>query len=231
MAAQAEAVLREAQALAAALDRAKTTRRVLFLAFLIFVVVACWSFYGLYDRLRSDRYLNEIKTAFADQLKTSDPFTSHATSLVEKVRGPVQTVFAEQVKKDSPRYLHAMQLQTDKFVNNLQDQLLVKLDDFHDKAIMKNRLLVEQQFPAAANPRVQERLVANLHVAIENLVKKYYIVEMRKSMDDLFRYWDEIPPAPQPAKDLPSIEDQFIGTLMELLKVRLAQPAQPLQRS
>lgn len=226
LAKQAEAVLQEAAALTNALRRARLTQRVLFLLVLVVVVLCCVPFYRLWSRLQSDAYLEQLRAAAGEQLeKNADDYLRDVQGLADEVRPVLLDAFSKQAKKDTPAYLQAMKGQSDLFAKNLLESLPAKLDEFHERSLERNRKLLENDFPAARDPVVQERLVDNFHVALDRLAKKYYVPQLQKEMDELYGLWDGIPPAPPAAKGDPPPEEAFIGSMLNLLTYRLTHAA------
>jgi hypothetical protein len=64
-------------------------------------------------------------------------------------------------------------------------------------------------------------MMQNVGVAMERLSKKYYADQLNVQMFALYDAWDAFPPAPKPLPGEVPLEDQLIGTLLEVLTERL----------
>jgi len=222
VATQADGVLREAQALAAAMDRAKMTRRVLLLGFLAFVVISSISYYRLYAHVTGKQFMDELQSAASKHMDAnSDKYVREVQRVAEKVGPVVRKAFVDRAEKDMPSYMKGIQREADIFVTNLQNDLPKKFDEYFKRSMEMNKAILEKDFPAAQDPEVQRKLVANLQVAMEGVVKKYYLPELEVTMQELLNTWRSIPAAP-PA-DHEKLEKDFMAALMDLLGFWLTQ--------
>jgi hypothetical protein len=228
LAPQVEAILREAAAFKASLARARTARIVMLLVLILFVVGVCSAFYSLGNRLQSKSYLDKVEALASERLdKNSDKYLSHVRKLSDKVGPVVRDTFSNQAKKDMPAFLQASQTQSKLFVEGLQKELLAKIDAFHQRAFDRQHTIMEKEFPALKDPKLQKRLSENFAVATDMLARKYYIHDLTEQLQELFTVWDNFPAAKEPGKGAQSTEDQFIASLLELLSYRVTQAPAP----
>ena len=81
---------------------------------------------------------------------------------------------------------------------------------------------------ATQGPEVRKRIVANLHTVFEKMVKKYYADDLKGQLVALYDSVDRFPAADRPAPGEPKLEQQFIGTLLELVPRRMSMVERPL---
>jgi hypothetical protein len=220
---QIEAVLRESTALSEALARTRTARRVLFLAILVFVVVVSWVFYNFFSQFMDPKTLDRLaQTAQKRLTDKSDDYMKEVNHLVEHATPILNEAVTKQVKNDMPEYVRALESQRDQFASTIQEQLNKKIDQHYKQLVDQQQQILREEFPLIKDEETHKRMAANLNVVFEKMVKKYYITEMEGQVKSLYSTWDEFPAAPKPAANQPSLEDQLISNLLELLKHRLS---------
>jgi len=214
-----EAVIRECEALKAALARARTMRLVLLTALAVFVGVTAWTFYGLGQKLKSEENLRQLEALAKQRLvDNNDKYMKEVQLLVDHTSPVVTQAFYTQAKKDLPGYLQAFDKERNQLADGLQQQLLERMDAHYKAAIQKRIGLMEAEYPELKDPEVRERLVNNLAAASRALAKKYYVDEMKVQLTAFYDAWDHFPAADPPGQADPPIGDQFIGALLELLQ-------------
>ena len=153
-------------------------------------------------------------------MKEVQGLVDHSTPVVTKA-------FYDRAKDDLPAFLQASQAERDKLVEELQEKLSERLKKHHEQLLARHQKLLREEFPAVEDEKLHEAMMANLQVAVDGLVQKYYIEELRQEMLTLYGLWDEFPPVPPGEHgDLP-LGDQLIGNLLELAKIRLAETSPP----
>jgi hypothetical protein len=63
----------------------------------------------------------------------------------------------------------------------------------------------------------------NFQIALEKEVRRYYVDEFRQELQAMYDAWDGFPVADAPGKDEPRLEDQLIGSLLDLMVVKAAR--------
>jgi len=217
-----EALERQTAALSAALVQAQRVRLWITLALVAFIGLTITVFYRRAEQLNSAENRNLI-TALAQKSVDdhADDFMKQLEALA-RTAGPVVTdAFYQQAKRDLPKYLQASERERDLLVKNLQEDLQTKLGARFDKSLERHETLIKQEFPTAENDEIRKRMMNNVEAALQKLSQKYYGDELGKQMEELYVTWDQFPPAPPPAKGEATLDDQLIGSLLELLTVKL----------
>jgi hypothetical protein len=222
-AAQVEELLRVCEGLQRALARAKLVRQFLMIATLAFIVIVCYMFYTIFKRFAPEN-MGELQSVAQKKLtENSDEYMRELQTLADNSRPVVVDAFLKQAKKDMPAYMHAAGQERERFVEEMQDRVSKSLLEHYGKVLDRHQKLLEEEFPLIKDQETHRRMMGNLHLAVEKLVKKYYVEEMRGQILALYDGWDQFPRADVPAKGDPSLEDQFIGGLVEVLRKALAE--------
>lgn len=215
---------RRTEGLTAALDRSRSTRRLIMVAFLVFVVAALMGFYSLGNRIQSAEYQQKLITELQKSVaQNQDTFSKEATKLVEGVAPVVQTAFTDQASKDMPLFMKVVDDERTLLVNNLTEQMTKKLEGHHHELVRRHEKLFKDEFPTVQDATVRERMVSNFLLALDRLVKKYYVDEFKRELKAMETAWEDFPQADKPAKDEPSLEEQLKGSLMDLFAITVAR--------
>ena len=215
---------RRTEGLTAALERSRNTRRMIMLAFLVFVVVAVMGFYSLANRIQSADYQNRLIAALQKSVASNqDVFAKEAEKLVAGVTPVVQTAFSEQASKDMPLFMEDIDKQRHVLVENLTDQMTKKIEGHHHELMRRHEKLFKEEFPAIQNAETRERMIGNTCLALDRLVKKYYVDEFKKELQAMETTWEGFPVADLPAKGEPSLEEQLKGALMDMVAITLSR--------
>ena len=97
------------------------------------------------------------------------------------------------------------------------------VEDHWEDALNKHEAILREEFPEIQDRKKSARIIANVDLAIQKLVQKYYIGEFEKQFTDLYAIYDDFGYADAPdsktgEKGLPT---QFVGQLLELMKLKL----------
>lgn len=221
------ALERETQGLAQSLGEARRTRLLILLLLVAFVCATCFAFYRLATRFQQPEQLQLLRTKAEEKLRDkSDLIVKEAQTLVDNAAPALQTAFMEQFNKDLPTYMQAVGAEREALVENLQKGLQVKLEAHHQQLLERHQALLREEFPAVKDEELHARMMANLQVAVNRLVKKYYIDEVHDQMFALYGLWDEFPMAdPAASGELP-LADQIYGNVWEwfFLRIKSAEP-------
>ncbi len=224
LAARLDELQRRTEGLTGALARSRSSRRMIMLAFLVFVVVALMGFYSLGNRLQSAEYQKRLIAELQKSVAgNQDTFASEAQKLVEGAAPVIQTAFAEQASKDMPLFMQVIDAQRAEMVTSLTDQMTKKLEGHHHELVRRHEKLLQAEFPTVQNAEVRERMVGNICLAFDRLVKKYYVDEFTRELKSMETAWEDFPLADHPAKGEASLEEQLKGSLMDLFAITVSR--------
>ena len=219
---QLEAILQETAALTAALKWARTARLLLFLALLVFVGVTGLLLWNKVNQFRDPKKLQAYGTAATNYLeKNKDRYLKEVELLVDKIRPPLTKAFTDQAQKDMPRYIRALDKERGPFLDNLQAGFQAKLNKRYETLQPTYKKMLKDEFPLVTNAKLHEKMMDNFGVAMQTLLNKYYVEELKTEMDILYDTWDNFQPAAAPQKGDPSVEEQLKARLFELVSLRL----------
>jgi hypothetical protein len=219
-----EELERRAEGMTAAMEQSRAIRRLIMLAFLVFVVIAGWRFYSLGVSLRSEAYTTALLAELQKGVDAhQDDFSREATKLVDEAGPVVSAAFSEQTRKDMPVFMNLLDTEREVLTANLQQRMTEKLEHHHQELLRRHQKLFEEEFPSAKDPEVRDRMMANTQVALDRLIKKYYADEFEKELKALNQVWQDFPPADAPTADEPPLDSQLLGEFMELLRIVVAR--------
>jgi hypothetical protein len=224
VAAQLDALAHEFDSLRAAMTRARRIRSLLFLTFLIFIGGFVFVLYQYGMELQGAEYRDQLSSLAQKKFnENQQEYAGKVTGLVKKVTPIVTDAFYGQAKKDLPSYLKAAQDQRELFTTDIREKIEKRLNAHFEKIVDQHKATLKKEFPAVDDTKLQERVSANLHLVFEKLVKKYYIDDLNAQLVELYDGLEQFPAADEPGKTDARLEDQLIGTLLELLYGDLAK--------
>jgi hypothetical protein len=222
-----EALMRECESLTGAIAQARTIRRLLMLALLLFAVGVSLLFYKLYrgvtDKENVDRLMATVQQRLSGR---SDAYMREVQLFVDSTTPVITDAFYKRATKDLPLLLQGVEKERDDFIVSMQERLVKSLGEHYDAMIAKHEAILIRELPEAKDPEVRRKLVANLHVVFERLIKKYYADELKLKLTALYDAWDRFPAADKPGAGEPELEQQFMGVLLEAVSHRLAESSQ-----
>ncbi len=219
---QSEAVQRAAAALSASMARARRIRLVIVLAGVALIAVVCFKTYSMGMEVQSPEYLNALVASGQRHLaENSDRYRGEMGKLVEHTRPAVTQAFTEQAKKDLPEFLKKTEKEKDTLAADLQKDFSNRLNTHYERLLAQEENTLKQEFPAIKDDATHERMVKNLDKAVQKLVQKYHVEEFRRKIDELVYNWDHFPEADLPGPGEPSLDDEFLTTLLQVLAVAL----------
>jgi hypothetical protein len=222
---QIEAVLHESAQLAAGLRRARRVRLVLFLAIVVFLGGAGWVAYAKASDFASPKNLNRLgEEARASWEQRQDFYMKQAQMLLDKLSPPLSKAFSEQATKDTPKFLKAVEKERQPFLDHLQDEFSKRLNKRLTSMQPRYINLLKEEFPTLKDAKRQAQMAENVTAAVEKLVKKYYVDQLRDEVLMLYNAWDTFPPAAAAARGEASLEEQFVEALLKLGGHRLTHP-------
>ena len=66
-------------------------------------------------------------------------------------------------------------------------------------------------------------MMGNTCLALDRLVKKYYVDEFKRELQAMDSSWEDFPLADLPAKGEPPLEEQLKGALMDMVAITLSR--------
>jgi hypothetical protein len=221
LAQQVDAVARETAELRGAVRRSRSIRVFLLLCVMGFVGVFGWLFYKMGLEVQDKSYLDQLSMKAQERFaKNNDEYLKQVQLLVNNASPELSKAFMEQARQDMPKFMDAAGRERDRFLDEIQGKMEVMVNDHYDKLLEKHQDLIKREFPNVSD-QVQVRMVKNLQTAMEKLVKKYYIEELKTQINTLYQSWDEFAMADQPMPGM-NYEEEFMDKLLELLRVKLA---------
>jgi hypothetical protein len=194
----------------------------LFLALLVFVVVLGVVVIGKVNALTSEENLKKLADAASRRLeKKKDHYMKQLEMLVDKVQPPLTKAFMSQAQKDMPLYLKVLDKERKPLLDNLRAKFSDQLDKRYKTVQPRYEKVLAEEFPQSKDPKVRERMVANLDLAMQKLLKKYYVNDLEAEFQHLNDTWDHFPAASAPGKGELPTEEQFTAALWDLLRYRL----------
>ena len=222
--ARLDALQRHTEGLTVALNQSRSTRRMIMVAFLGFVIIAGWRFYALGNMIRSPDYqarlLEEVQKSVA---ASQDSFSREAQKLVDKSTPVVTAAFSKQSEKDMPKFMQIIDGERAKLLDGLGPRMAEKIEEHHHELLRRHEKLFQEEFPAAQNKDIRERMMGNTCLALDRLVKKYYYDEFQKELKSMDRTWEGFPPADKPAAGESPLDSQLVGELMDLLAIKFSR--------
>jgi hypothetical protein len=222
LAARIDALECETAALTAAMAQAQRVRFGITILLVAFVALTITVFYRRADQLRSKTYLDELWRVAEPKMDTRrEQVLKEAKALLDTAGPKFRDAFVEQAKKDLPKYLQASERERDQLVQHLQDRLQTKLAERFQESLDRQEAVLKEEFPQAENEQLHKRMMDNVAEGLQRVAKKYYGDQLKDQMLLLYGTWDLFPSAEAPGRDQASIADQLIGSLLELLTIKL----------
>lgn len=211
-------------ALTAALERARSTRRFIMIAFLAFVVISGWRFYALANTITSKQYQDKLLAEFQKAIEgNQDVLGKEAQHLVDGITPVVTAAFSEQAKKDLPLFMAVIDKEREALIASLPQRMQERVEGHYHQMIRRHEKLIQTEFPTVQNEEVRNRMMANTCAALDRLVQKYYVEEFKKELLAMSNTWNDFPPAPMPSAGDSPLEDQLLGELMDLVSLKLSR--------
>lgn len=215
------------EGLATALEHSRSARRLVMIAFLVFVLIAGWKFYSLGNMIRTENYQARLLSEVQKSVEANEKnFSREAQKLVDGATPVVQTAFSKQTEKDMPIFMQIIDKERAKVIDNLGQRMSEKIENHHHELLRRHDKLFQAEFPTVNDPKVRERMMSNACVALDRLVKKYYVDEFQKELKAMDKAWQDFPPAEKPNAGEPPLDSQLVGELMELLAIKFSRGRQ-----
>jgi hypothetical protein len=221
---QVEAVQKASADLSAAMARSRGCRLCLFLAAVLLIAYICWQFYSLGMSVQSTEYQNALVSTAQKRLAAkSDQYSKHLEMLVEKTKDPVYKAFEAQIKKDVPTFMKEMEKEKDTLAANVEKEFTERVNKYYEGLSKDQEKALEKEFPSIKDPATRERMVNNVDKAVQNLVKRYYVEDFRRQIEEMQATWESFPEASPPKAGDPPLMHEFITTLLQYLAIQLSR--------
>ena len=122
-----------------------------------------------------------------------------------------------------PVFMQIIDRERTTLLESLATRMSEKLEDHHHKLLSRHDKLFQEEFPSVQNPEIRDRMMGNTLLALDRLVKKYYVDELKKELQSMDRAWEEFPPADKAGEGDPPLESQLVGEMMDLLAIKFSR--------
>lgn len=192
----------------------------MLLALVIFLGGYLWVCYQKYVEVSSEKNIETISALV--RKKFTDPgeekfYRDHLDSLVKDVQPKVQAVLSDHMKAESPKIMKKLEEQRDILMENLPKALEKKLHDHFQTFVDSQEKILEEEMPEVKDPKDREKIKQNLVMAMEPLLKRYYIESLDSEMKKLAATWGKIVPADVPGEDGKPLADELYETLTSFM--------------
>jgi hypothetical protein len=219
---QIEKLSREFAGMTAAFAAARRTRLLLMLVVLIFVCAVCYAFYNFARGFGTAQYQDDLaKSAQKHFEANQDRYMKQVELLVKNTSPAVTDAFREQANKDTPHFAKLLQHEQEKIMKVVDTQVGPQLKKRYEEALVKHDKLFRDEFPTATN-EMHERMMVNLKLALDDIMEKHYVNELKARLDDFFNTWEKMPAARSPKPGDPSLPDQFFEELRHLMVIKFS---------
>lgn len=213
-----------AMALEAALKKTRVVNRLIFLTFLVIVVVVAWRGYTIISQVEEVEWQEKMTQALKESFAANEKqYQTELSKLWVVIQPKLAASFKKQLQKDSPRFRTAFITERDAFQKNIQIRLREALREHLKTALDKHEVILQEEFPEFRDKKQSSKIIANVQIAMQELIEKYYIGAFEREFEILYASYEEFPIADPPdtktqEKPLPT---QFVGQLLELMKLKL----------
>ncbi|MSR30857.1 MAG: hypothetical protein EXR99_05050 [Gemmataceae bacterium] len=191
------------------------TRLILLGLVVGFLAFFLWRFYQMGTEFISEKNINQmVELARKKFTEGEDKFLKNELdSLVKKMEQPVKDEVMKHVKKESPKLVKAFEEQKEILIDKLPKQMEVKIRKHFEEFLDHQEKVLAEELPDVKDPKDREKVKKNLTLAMDPLLKKYYIEGMNTEIKKLNDLWDDFPLAAMPKDKEPSLEDQLYEDL------------------
>jgi hypothetical protein len=219
-------------ALAAAQSAARRLRLVLPIGFLVFLCVFLYLFIGLKDEVAKEENLNKMTELAQERVSEYilPKLQSEAEKLAETAQEPLIEAFTKQAEKDAPKYTAALSEQGELLFANLETRLEEQINEHYKAARDRHEAVLKNEYPDLTDEQLTQ-LADNIEKGVEDLVKKYYVEQLKAELERMMTTINEFPvadPVDASKPGVETLEQELIGCLMEIVQLRLANPQNTL---
>ncbi len=216
-----------ATTLEAALRKAGLVNRLIFLSFLVIVVVVAWRGHTIISQVEEVQWQEKMTAALKESFaQNEDQYQAEMHKLWVVIQPKLAASFKKQLQKDSPRFREAFITERDAFQKNTQVRLREALREHLKTALDRHEVILQQEFPELRDKKQSSKIIAYVQIAMQELIEKYYMAAFEEQFEILYASYENFPIADPPdtktqEKPLPT---QFVGQLLELMKLKLISP-------
>ena len=225
-----EMIEREMQALTQATVRGKRVRLIIFLLALVLIVCIVSAFYNLVREVTSKENLGKMGALAQQRLGgTTGAIRGEVDSLIKNARPLLMEAFQKQVEKDMPKFREELDKQRVLLVESLQKRFQSEVAKRQEGVLNNYVGMLVEEFPEAADEKLQGRMMANLGHAMQDLIQKYYVDEFETEFDAMYETWDTFPVVDPPSEGDDELHVQLGALLWDLFKPRIfsIEPSKP----
>jgi hypothetical protein len=235
-----EAIENNVKAMSRAHTRSRRSRLVLLVLVAILVVVFVYLFLNLLTRFMDSSRQRDFATVALNQFfevppmereeeaaddweqlldQYKDIFVTELEDLGKTSMPVVEATFRRQIEEDMGKHTAMFNKQRDLLVKNLQRRSDELLQERYQKILEQHKQILKDEFKDLDDAKV-ERMLVHFNMAMDRLLQKYYIDEIEVQINQLKGTYDNFPIV-GPAENGETLEQQLLGTFLELLTVKL----------
>lgn len=216
------AIEKEVAAVKVVIRRASRTRLALLLAVCLVIGAAIGMFYRLAMEFRSD----ETQKLFAEKASVraqelSQKALRSAKELADTSVPVLRVAFEKQVEKDMPKYREALDREGNVLKENLEKELDKKIRAQFDQMSAKYQTILRDEFPDLENPELLDKMYDSFADITDGLRKEYYNDKVASQLEGISKKYQEFELAEVPKEGEPSLNMQFVASLMYLAALKI----------
>lgn len=225
-----DALEREARDLRAAFSAGRGIRTLMLLLVIAFVGGFTYLFYKMGIDFQSKQNLDKIMTEVsAKSPDISQDLTREMQKIMTNAGPKVRDAFWNQLQKDADSYLAAIEKERTPLVDNVQRDLNSTLNGHYDRILGEHSQVLKDEFKSEIKDDKDFVLMMdNFKLALHHMVKDFYVDRMKGQFMQLYKTWDEFPPAEAPKPDEPTEGSQIVGHLFEFFKEAIVKNDKPV---
>jgi hypothetical protein len=108
------------------------------------------------------------------------------------------------------------------FATTLETKFSDLLKAHYHQLLNSQENTLREEFPLIKDPKKYKQMLENFDVAMQKLVKRYYVDEMERQLHQVYETWDSFPPAEAPKPGQDNAETLLTSELFEMLRFKLA---------
>ncbi len=140
----------------------------------------------------------------------------------------VTTAFSKQSEKDMPLFMQTIDEQRRTLMNSLVERMTEKVEGHHRELVRHREKLILEEFPSVQDPEIRDRMMNNVCNALDRLIKKYYVDELKRELLAMSSSWDDFPLADLPdekdqARHKELLGEELYGELLDLAAIKLTR--------
>ena len=213
--------------LEAAMASARNGRLILLMLLVIFIALTIKSYVGMVMDFQSEANMRVLAQKASEKLaENTDTFQAEVQALLDNASPKITEAFLAQSKKDMPLYAGAIDRERDALIKNLQVELEKQVQKRQEIISKEFEQIIADEFPAAKDRESHRKMADNIQIALNQLVKRYYVDEFESQLKEMYSLYDDFPIADAVNAGEAPHEDQLLGELLELATLKLSRRSQ-----